>query len=55
MFILYYHSNNTMPNESVKLIVDIPKDVHYKLKLKALKERTTIKDIVNILLSKSLQ
>lgn len=39
----------------MKLIVDIPDELHHKLKLKAVKERTTIKKIVNILLNKSLE
>lgn len=30
-----------------KLIVDIPDDLHHFLKLKALNENTTIKEIVN--------
>jgi len=33
-----------------KLIVEIPDELHQKLKLKAVKEKTTIKNIVNEML-----
>jgi predicted HicB family RNase H-like nuclease len=38
-----------------RLIVEMPDELHHKLKLKALKERTTIKELVNSILTKSLQ
>lgn len=41
--------------DTVLLIVDIPDDLHYKLKMKAIVERTTIKEIINLLLNKALQ
>lgn len=44
-----------MNKETIKLIVDIPKDLHFKLKMKALKEDTTIKDIVNEIIDKNIQ
>lgn len=44
-----------MSDKTVKLIAEIPEELHHKLKMKALRERTTIKEIINLLLNKSLQ
>lgn len=44
-----------MSEKTVKLIAEIPEDLHHKLKMKAIRERTTIKEIINVLLNKALQ
>lgn len=39
-------------NYDMQLIIDIPEDLHSRLKIKAIQEKTTLKDLVTPVLEK---